>query len=283
MKSIWQDIRDLLNKPEQGLVKIMVINAGIFFALMLSKVVLIIANQAPAFELFIEQISLSSNVLQAATKPWTFFTYFFVHLDLFHLIFNMLFLYGFGQILQDLMGQTRLYQVYFLGCLAGAFAFLVVMNTIPYFIAKGPTFLMGASAGVYAIVVAAATLRPNYKVHLFLIGPVAIKYISAFYIVWSVIEMIGSNAGGNIAHLGGAILGFSYAWIDQQPQNTFKVPKREKVLVGQLNAQARPMSEREVIDEEELNRILDKISKSGYDSLSKIEKRRLFMASQKNE
>ena len=283
MKSIWQDIRDLLNKPEQGLVKIMVINAGIFFALMLSKVVLIIANQAPAFELFIEQISLSSNVLQAATKPWTFFTYFFVHLDLFHLIFNMLFLYGFGQILQDLMGQTRLYQVYFLGCLAGAFAFLVVMNTIPYFIAKGPTFLMGASAGVYAIVVAAATLRPNYKVHLFLIGPVAIKYISAFYIVWSVIEMIGSNAGGNVAHLGGAILGFSYAWIDQQPQNTFKVPKREKVLVRQLNAQARPMSEREVIDEEELNRILDKISKSGYDSLSKIEKRRLFMASQKNE
>ena len=142
----------------------------------------------------------------------------------------------------------------------------------------------GASAGVFAVVVAAATIRPNYEVRLLLIGQVQIKYISAFYVLWSFIETTGSNAGGNIAHLGGAISGFIFAknfLAASRPQAIFEIKIKEFAQVVNQKIQSR--KEPEIVPEEELNSILDKISQSGYDSLTDYEQKRLFKASQKND
>ncbi len=283
MRSIWQDMKLVFQQPNRGLMQLIVINIGIFIALMLTKVTLILAGKSEFFESFLEQLTLSSSFADFSRKPWTFLTYFFIHVDLMHVVFNMLFLYWFGQILQDFLGQNKTIQLYFIGGLAGAVTYIGALNTIPYYLNQGPMFLMGASAGVYAIVTAAATLRPNYTVHLFLIGPIAIKYISGFYVIWSVLESVGSNGGGNIAHLGGALVGVLFALYSKRTHTATQ--QIEKVLTYVTVAAQKTVSTTtsEVVDEEELNQILDKISKSGFDSLSKLEKKRLFQASQKNE
>ena len=264
--------------------KIIVANAAIFIALMIARVGLLIAGESGLFDVFFAQVSLPSSLDLIIQRPWSLITYFFLHIEIFHLIFNMMFLYWFGTIIQDFIGNKRLVQLFFYGGLAGAAAFILAMNTVSFFIAKGPNFLNGASAGVFAVVVAAATIRPNYQVHLLLLGQVRIKYIAAFYVLWSFIETTGSNAGGNIAHLGGAILGFIFAknfLAASKPQAIFEIKIKEFAQV--VNQQFQARKEPETVPEDELNAILDKISQSGYDSLSDYEQKRLFKASQKND
>lgn len=284
MRSILTDIKNIIQQPGNGLMKIIVANGAIFIALMIARVGLLIAGESGLFDTFFTQVSLPSSLDLIIQRPWSLITYFFLHIEIFHLIFNMMFLYWFGTIIQDFIGNKRLVQLFFYGGLAGAAAFILAMNTVSFFIAKGPNFLNGASAGVFAVVVAAATIRPNYQVHLLLLGQVRIKYIAAFYVLWSFIETTGSNAGGNIAHLGGAILGFIFAknfLAASRPQAIFEIKIKEFAQV--VNQQFQTKKEPETVPEEELNSILDKISQSGYDSLSDYEQKRLFKASQKND
>jgi membrane associated rhomboid family serine protease len=284
MRSILTDIKNIIQQPGNGLMKIIVANGAIFIALMIARVGLLIAGESGLFDAFFAQVSLPSSLDLIIQRPWSLLTYFFLHIEIFHLIFNMMFLYWFGTIIQDFIGNKRLVQLFFYGGLAGAAAFILAMNTVSFFIAKGPNFLNGASAGVFAVVVAAATIRPNYQVHLLLLGQVRIKYIAAFYVLWSFIETTGSNAGGNIAHLGGAILGFIFAknfLAASKPQAIFEIKIKEFAKV--VNQQFQPRKEPETVPEDELNAILDKISQSGYDSLSDYEQKRLFKASQKND
>lgn len=274
--------------PEQGLKKLIAFNIFIFLILMVGKVVLLVSGHGDIFSSILENITLSSVPKVVLKEPWTVFTYFFVHVELFHLLFNMMFLYWFGLIIQDFIGSDKLVKLFIWGGIAGAIAYLLLVNSFSYFISKGPTYLNGASAGVFAIVVAAATIKPSYRIHMFLIGDVQIKYIAAFYIIWSFIETTGMNAGGNIAHLGGAIMGFLYGFYFKTPQKTFISMKEEKVfsfakVVQKKISPLKNEENNEEVVEDELNQILDKISKSGYDSLSKYEKRRLFKASQKSE
>ncbi|MEY2635784.1 MAG: hypothetical protein RLZZ197_260 [Bacteroidota bacterium] len=284
MRSILTDIKNIIQQPGNGLMKIIVANGAIFIALMIARVGLLIAGESGLFDAFFAQVSLPSSLDLIIQRPWSLITYFFLHIEIFHLIFNMMFLYWFGTIIQDFIGNKRLVQLFFYGGLAGAAAFILAMNTVSFFIAKGPNFLNGASAGVFAVVVAAATIRPNYQVHLLLLGQVRIKYIAAFYVLWSFIETTGSNAGGNIAHLGGAILGFIFAknfLAASKPQAIFEIKIKEFAQV--VNQQFQARKEPETVPEDELNAILDKISQSGYDSLSDYEQKRLFKASQKND
>jgi len=284
MRSIWTDIKNIIQQPGQGLLKIIIANGAIFIALMIARVGLLIAGKSELFDAFFAQVSLPSSLDLITQRPWSLLTYFFLHIEVFHLVFNMMFLYWFGIIIQDFIGNKRLVQLFFYGGLAGAAAFIVAMNTVSFFIEKGPNFMNGASAGVFAVVVAAATIRPNYEVRLLLIGQVQIKYISAFYVLWSFIETTGSNAGGNIAHLGGAILGFIFAknfLAASRPQAIFEIKIKEFAQV--VNQKIQPRKEPETVPEDELNSILDKISQSGYDSLTDYEQKRLFKASQKND
>ena len=288
MKSIWFDIKMIFTSPNQGLKKLIAFNIFIFLGLMIAKVALILAGHEEIFAATLEHITLSSTPINVLNEPWTVFTYFFVHIEIFHLLFNMMFLFWFGFIIQDFIGSERIVKLFIWGGIAGAVAYLLLVNSFSYFISKGPTYLNGASAGVFAIVIAAATIKPSFRIHLFFIGDVQIKYIAAFYLIWSFIETTGTNAGGNIAHLGGALMGFAYGFYFKNPQKKSVFVQEEKVFsfikVAQKRMYESPQEQdsQEVV-EEELNQILDKISKSGYDSLSKYEKRRLFKASRKNE
>ncbi|MEY2793273.1 MAG: hypothetical protein RJA76_1265 [Bacteroidota bacterium] len=285
MDDIWNDIKSIFTHPQKGLMKIIITNCIIFMAIIATKVIFILGNDSLKYNTLFNWISLSNQYTFAYYKPWTFISYFFVHAEIFHLLFNMAILYWFGTILSDFTGEKQVVKLYFLGGIAGGIAYLLVSNSLSYFIMRGPALLNGASASIYAIVVAAATIRPNYRVSLFFFGMIPIKYISIFYVIWSFIETTGGNAGGNIAHLGGALMGYLFGlnfrkkWIIHQTE-------RPKVVsyIGSLKSEFYPHAEQEEseIEEDELNEILDKISKSGYDSLNKFEKRRLFKASQKN-
>ena len=177
--------------------------------------------------------------------------------------------------------------------------YLLVYNGIPYFIERSEFIgMVGASAAVYAIVTGAAVLLPNYTFYLLFLGPVRIKYIAGFYIVLSFLGSVGSNAGGNIAHLGGALIGFIYikqlqvgvnwgGWITStldwfkelfQPRPKVKVTYRKSEPADKSKVKPKVGSK---ASQAEIDAILDKISERGYESLSSDEKEELFNASKK--
>ncbi|RYZ96272.1 MAG: rhomboid family intramembrane serine protease [Sphingobacteriaceae bacterium] len=231
-----------------------------------------------------DYLRLPANLDKLAHRFWTPFTYMFMHADVFHILFNMLWLYWLGQIFEEYMGHGRTIGLYILGGLAGGFLYVLCFNTIPAFTAVNASAvsgIVGASAGVMAIIIATATLRPDYTIQLFLFGAVKLKWLAIFYIVVDFLSSAGGNAGGSIAHLGGALLGFIYIkrvqsgsdWIGGISK-LFKRKSKLKVVSNnpEKNTSAKPR-------QEEIDRILDKISQSGYDSLTRQEKEVLFRAS----
>jgi MFS family permease len=200
----------------------------------------------------------------------------------------MMFLYTFGNIIGDLLGNRRVISLYVWGAIAGGLAYLLVYNTIPFFL-QSVLFstVHGASASVFAIVVGAATLTPDYRLNLILLGPVRIKYIAAFYVVLSYAQTIGSNAGGNVAHLGGALVGYLFI---RQLQNGNDWGKPVHFVIDFFKGLFKPKPKMKVTynrdrdqspSQAEIDIILDKISVSGYESLTKEEKQKLFSASKK--
>jgi membrane associated rhomboid family serine protease len=244
-----------------------------------------------------------------ATQPWSIFTYMFMHEGIFHILFNMLFLYWFGMLIHQYLGSRKLANLYILGGLFGALFYVVIYNLAPYFSQSVEgSVMLGASAGVFAIVVGAATLTPNTTFMLLILGPVKIVYIAAFYVILSFANSIGANAGGEIAHLGGALLGYLYI-TQLRKGNDWGVPvqkvgiffenllsRRSKVKVtyrkaktsssggfGGFSSKSNPSSiaKNQEATQEEIDMILDKIAEKGYDALSKEEKRKLFEFSKK--
>ncbi len=224
-------------------------------------------------------------------KPWTIITTFFSHEGFTHILFNMLGLYYFGTIIDEFINEKRLLSLYVLGGIVSSVMVLLMCNLIPYFEQHhGP--LLGASGAVFAISVAAATIAPDYEFNLMLFGPVKIKWIVLVYLFLSFIGTAGSNAAGNIAHLGGAL--FGYIYVRQLKSGTdlgrpfirfyewmsglFK--KRSPIKVAYRNGGSKPV-QNVTPDQKEIDDILDKISRSGYESLTKEEKQKLFKASQK--
>ena len=210
----------------------------------------------------------------------------FMHADIWHILFNMLWLYWFGQIFEEFLGKKRTIGLYLLGGLAGGILFVVAFNLLPLFsYVKQVSHVVGASASVMAVVVAAATIAPNYSINLMIIGPVKIKWITLFYVALDFLSTTGPNAGGQIAHLGGALIGFIYVkqlqsgndWITGITQ-LFKRKSKLKV-VSTNRDKTIPVKPRQ----EEIDAILDKISQNGYDSLNKHEKEILFRASKHEE
>lgn len=222
-------------------------------------------------------------------RPWTFFTYSFFHAGFFHLFWNMLILYYMGQFLLNLFRPSMFYNVYFLGVLAGGLLFLVSYRLFPVFSSQTPP-LIGASAGVMAVLVFMASYSPDQIIRFFIFN-IPLKYLAIGFVVLDIIQIPYGNAGGHIAHLGGAALGFVYArqlingtdigipfeqlW--RSVLGWFK-PKPLKTVYKNTTGAARKSSHP---DQETIDKILDKISQSGYDSLNAKEKEILFKAGKK--
>ena len=298
--SFIDDIRAAFSRRDNALSQLLLINVLAFVALLLVRVGLFLTTGGSiTITPILEWIAVPSDPLRLLTRPWTLLTYSFAHLEFLHILFNLLNLYWFGSLVREYLGDRKLVSLYILGALAGAALYLLAFNLIPVFQGR-PAILYGASASVTAIIVGAATLLPDYTFNIILLGPVRIKYIAAVVVLVSIAGIDGGNPGGEIAHLGGALLGFLFVkqlqrgrdlgrpvqavgdWVGAllSGRPRLRVTHRGSSAAAPAAAAARkgnlPKPEQEDIDA-----ILDKISRSGYESLSKEEKQKLFKASQK--
>lgn len=283
---IIEDFKNEWRKKDNGLIKIILINVILFIGISFIQVIMTISGLSSFFNIFINKLMLPASFNIFIFQPWSIITYFFLHLNFMHILWNMLFLFWFGKIIQDNIGNNALISLYVLGGIIGGLLFMAIYNIIPYYGERVPESLMlGASAGVFSVVVGSATLLPNYSFYLLLIGPVRIKYIALFYVLLSFFDVAGSNAGGEIAHMGGAIIGYIYI---KKLQNGIDIGQGLINFINLFNnkqvSEVRDEKDTNIFEEssqDEIDKILDKISESGYSSLSKDEKERLFNASKK--
>lgn len=250
----------------------------------------------------------SSDVSNLLIRPWTAVTNIFMHAGIMHLLFNMIFLYVFGNIVRDLVGDSKIVPIFILSALFGFILFLAAYNLVPFYKSLGTSRIIGASGGVMGIVFAAIALAPDYSIRLLFLGYVKIKWIGLFYALIDIMSLQGGNAGGSIAHLGGAIVGFYFIrnlqegrdwgkpfyWVEdfiakrKQPKPKIKVvyKQEEKVKTEAYQRQSqrsgKQANQHILSKQERLDEILDKINRSGYDSLNEEEKAFLFKISQED-
>lgn len=288
MASILDDIRYGFMQRHGAVAQIIVLNVALYLALAIPGVLFFLAGNGGIEAIVLDYLALPASAERLLQRPWTLLSYMFVH-DLrstLHLIFNMLWLYWFGQILREFMGNARIWPTFIFGALTGAFLYLLAYNTLPVFAAsRHVATLVGASAGVYAIMIAAATLVPDYQIGLLFFGAVRLKWVALVFVLIDFLSIQGYNPGGMIAHLGGALYGFLFIVSYRRGVNLSKPfeaiaagikkttdPSARNVRVVRGSTSSKPSSE-------EVDRILEKIQAVGYDKLTKEEKQTLYNAS----
>lgn len=291
---IISDIKQTF-KEGSALTRLIYINIGVFLLLKVIGIFFYLAGQPFSFS---EWLSVPSVPQQLMQRPWTPITYMFLHAGFLHLLFNVLGLYWFGQLFLSRFEGSKLVSVYVLGGLWGAFLYILAYNIFPVF-SSSNGLLLGASASVFAILVAIAFYDPNREIHLFFIGKFPLKYVAAFYVLLSVLSVSTSNAGGNIAHLGGAFWGWLYIYqlrkgkdmgagfmrlleqLESWGATLLKRKNHMKVSYKKPPRDDYEYNKQHNLQQDEINRILDKIAKKGYDSLTKQEKELLFKQGKK--
>jgi len=245
-------------------------------------------------------LALPSGLSQLASRPWTLFTYMFLHEGFLHWLFNMIMLYFGGVLFTEYLSQRKLLMTYLFGGLAGAVFFVLAFNVFPVFAPmRQDAVALGASASILAIIVAISTYVPDYTVQLFLLGKVKLKWIAVAFVLLDILSIPSNNPGGHIAHLGGALWGFVWALSLRRGNDFLHIfdgikmpeidPKRRKYrkFDTSRSASGHPITDEEynrkrAASQAEIDKILDKISKSGYSSLTKAEKELLFKSSNKS-
>ncbi|HAH23034.1 MAG TPA: rhomboid family intramembrane serine protease [Prolixibacteraceae bacterium] len=283
---LWKEIKESFREGS-ALTRLIYINLGVFLIVRLVNVFYFLAGvEFP----FMDWLALPANINTLATRPWTLVTYMFLHFEFLHILFNLLWLYWMGQIFLLYFDKGKLVATYFLGGITGGLFYILGYN---YFGVFSETILnsrlLGASTSVIAIVTAVAMRAPNHSLQLMFIGAVKMKYIALISVILYVIGISSTNAGGNLAHLGGAFWGMIYVlqlrkgfdpakgvtWVLESikrlftPQPKVKISYRKPVNDMEYNKLKNQ-------DQQRMNEILEKISKSGYGSLSKEEKEVLF-------
>jgi len=296
--SILDDIKFNL-RTGNNVLRFVIINAGVFILLGLLSLIDNLFKLGGTLQ-FHEYFTFPSSPVWWLRKPWSLITYMFLHQDIFHLLGNMIMLYFGGRIFTEFLGNQRLVALYIIGGIAGALLYILLYNTIPMFADAGINAnLMGSSAAVLAIFFAIASYLPNYEVSLILIGPVKLKYIALFLFLLDLLSIDQSNPGGHIAHIGGALFGMAYAsglrkgydfttkfnqmidrivglFANRKKGTHMKVSYRES---SNQKAKAAKVAKNK---QEIIDAILDKISKSGYDSLTKEEQETIFKMSKED-
>jgi len=292
--SIWNDIGKTF-KTGSSLTRLIYLNVAVFLLISVGSIIgYLLSNQALSLKI-LNLFSVPSSVKAFILRPWTLITYMFTHKDLLHILFNMLWLYWFGTIFLEYLDQKKLVSVYLLGGIAGAIVYIISFNIFPAFDqVVSESVAIGASASVLAVVVAIAVYVPDYSVNLFLLGRIKIKWVALVIFILTSVMDFSVNSGGKLAHIGGAGFGYLYTAnlrrgldlgkglnkvIDFfatlfKPRKKMRVTYKKKTTDYEFN-KAR------ADHQEQINRILEKISKGGYDSLTKEEKDLLFSESQK--
>ena len=216
-------------------------------------------------------------------KPWTIFSYGFLHSGFFHILFNLLFLYYFGNLFLDFFSRKQFLAYYFLGIISGGLIYILSYNYLPA-LKTQETVLVGASAGVTAILIGIASHIPNYTLRFQFIGNIKLLYIAIAFVALDIIQIPNGNAGGHLAHLGGALVGFLLTSYFQQGtgfiqwlENLFLRKEQKPLKTVYKSKKSTGTNERNPKNQQiKIDRILDKISKSGYETLTKEEKDFLF-------
>lgn len=268
---------------------LILVNVGVFILIHLFSTLMFFTTSYSLDQLIRDYLALPAYPATLLTKPWTVITYMFTHEGFFHILFNMLILYWMGRIFIEYLGDKKIFGIYIFGGLAGAFFYLLAYNLIPVFsIYSSEAVVIGASAGVMAVLLATTTLVPDYRMNLLLLGAVPLKYIAAVLIVLDLINIKSGNAGGHIAHLGGAF--FGYLYIKQLRSGRDLVKPFSKILESHTTRAKMKVVHKPLVTDQDyveskiqqqkvLDSILDKISESGYESLTAREKEILFRMS----
>ena len=302
-ESIWNDIKQQFNYGNM-VTRLIIINVAVFVVIRLLGVIFP-SSLSDIYDKILHLFCISSDPLLVLLRPWSILTNMFLHEGFFHILWNMLYLFWFGRIFGDLLGDKRVLPLYLLGGIAGASVYFITANLL----AGGSSFALGASGAVMAIVVASGVIAPDYIIRLLFLGDVKLKYIVAVLIFLDIVGTAGiENAGGHWAHLGGAAFGWFFvaqlrqgndlaipvnnffdkirSFFTQQkgPRVAYKNPnlKKRTRVTSKGNSKPHAVSDNETLThQDQLDMILDKIKGAGYDSLSAEEKEFLFNASKK--
>ena len=299
MATIITDLKE--NFRRGGIhVRLIYINVAVFILVALTGIVLQLFNLPPTG--FLQWFELPASPANFLLQPWSVLTYMFLHANLWHLLFNMLWLYWFGGLFLQFFSSKHLRGLYLLAGICGGALYMLAYNVFPYFQHQVDyAFMLGASASALGIVAATAYREPNYPIRLLLIGTIRLKYLALIVIGLDVLFITSENAGGHIAHLGGALAGLWFAaglsrgtdltcWINQAADALAALfrprPRKPKMKVhygAGTNERQKDYdyNARRKAQADEIDRILDKLKKSGYESLTTEEKKSLFDASKR--
>jgi membrane associated rhomboid family serine protease len=291
---IWEDIKSTL-RDGSNLTRLIYINIGVFLIISIFSIVGYLLNNQQISEKVLNFLAVPASLNNLLVKPWTIITYMFTHKNIWHILLNMLWLYWFGRIFLEYLDQRKLVAVYLLGGVSGAVLYVLSFNIFPVF--KDDVSLsvaIGASASVMAVVIAIAAYVPNYAIQFFLLGRIRIIYVALAIFVLTSIPNFPSNSGGKLAHIGGALFGFLFTLNIKKGRDigkginsiidffaTLFKPRRKMKVTYKKPASDYDYNKTKTEHQVKINQILDKISKGGYDSLTKEEKDTLFKESQK--
>jgi membrane associated rhomboid family serine protease len=296
-----------LGQSNNALTMLIIVNLVAFVILTFIRVFFffLYREDGQADALFEERILkwfvLPSNLGDLGARPWTIFTYMFTHTGVLHILGNTLWLWAFGYILQDLTGNRKIFPLFIYGGLVGALAFLLSYNLFPGLQDEAAnSVLLGASAGIMAIAVATTMIAPNYRIFPMLNGGIPLWVITVLYLVVDLATIPSNNAGGHIAHLGGAFMGFIFIvlyrkgydlseWMSNffdWVNNLFnpEKPKKGKNIKEELfyKSSGTPYKKTPNVTQQRIDDILDKINQKGYHYLTEEEKELLKRASQED-
>ncbi len=288
MAGIRDEIKRYFHEGD-ALAKLILINLGVYVTYILLRIIGTL-TQTDIHGGFINWMALPSDLGRLLTRPWTLVTYMFTHQDFFHILFNLLYLYFAGTLFMQYLGGRKLLSIYLMGGLIGGALYVISYNVFPFFSeAVAGSDNRGASAGVMAIIVAIATYAPDFRVRLFFVLDVKLWVVAVVAVLLDLVYLPDSNAGGHIAHLGGALFGYiairqlkngkditeGFSRFMDNMVNFFRPkPKVRKVYSSTRNDYK--YNQRKAQTQERIDEILDKINRSGYDSLSREERDFLF-------
>lgn len=295
--TLWHELKQTLLRKDRIVTQLIAINATVFLAINLLQLAFWLSGNGLATYYYADYLGVPSDLSLLWRQPWTLFTSLFTQGEVMHLLFNMLVLYWFGNILTEFLGNRKILPLYVAGGLCGVILFIISYQIFPVFAASvADARAWGASASVMAIMIAAATLVPDYRLMLMFFGLVRIKWIALFTLLLDLVSIPSFNAGGHIAHLGGALFGFVFirqlqqgrdlstgiSWCIARVTNLFSAKPSLKVTYRTKEKKGRKASDKStqsLSSQEKLDNILDKIAASGYESLTKEEKEFLFLVS----